>query len=89
MDEWKEAWTLPPPGERLGRVWVIVDGFQTHSGRRWRRRRAGLARTHNEGFEAEDVARIEVEDHMDVGSGIVTHWLDIKLPNFPPTEDRS
>lgn len=83
----REAWnhidTLPPPGERPGTVWVLVEGSQLHSGMRWYRRHPGLARTHNEGFEDEDIRAIEARDHMDSGTGRVTHWLPIKLPSFP------
>lgn len=83
----REAWnhidTLPPPGERPGTVWVLVEGSHLHSGMRWYRRHPGLARTHNEGFEDEDIRAIEARDHMDSGTGRVTHWLPIKLPSFP------
>jgi hypothetical protein len=81
--EWRDIATLPPPGDRPGRVWVLVEGCQHHSGACWYRRMAGIARTHNEGFEDEDIRRIEDDDHMDVGSGRVTHWLPIVLPLFP------
>ena len=83
MAEWHPIATLPPPGERAGTVWVLVEGVQTHSGNRWRRRRAGLARTHNEGFEDEDIRWIEKADHMDPQTGAVTHWLPIELPHYP------
>lgn len=82
-DEWMPVETLPPPGDRPGKVWVLVEGAQFHSGRSWRRRMAGIARTHNEGFESSDIALIENQDHMDTGTGTVTHWLPIALPNFP------
>jgi hypothetical protein len=81
--EWMPIETLPPPGERPGHVWVLVEGSQHHSGTTWRRRKAGLARTHNEGFEDEDIRLIERWDHMDRHTGVVTHWLPIDLPNFP------
>lgn len=81
--EWMPVSTLPPPGERPGRVWVLVDGSQDHSGARWRRRMAGIARTHNGGFEAEDIRLIEKQDHMDKFTGEVTHWLPIVLPRYP------
>lgn len=83
--EWKPVNTLPPPGERPGWVWVVVEGSQFHSGLNWYRQKAGLARTHNEGFEADDIRMIEKLDHMDRGTGIVTHWLPIKLPPYPNT----
>lgn len=82
-NEWLPVATLPPPGDRPGKVWVLVEGSQEHSGRRWRRRMAGLARTHNGGFEAEDIRLIEKQDHMDTLTGKVTHWLPIALPHFP------
>ena len=85
MSEWIPIEKLPPPGERPGKVWVIVEGHKTHSGARWRRRMAGLARTHNEGFEDEDIRLIEKLDHMDHHTGYVTHWLPIVLPRFPDT----
>ncbi len=83
---WRPTVELPPPGERKGRLWVIVAGYQTHSGMRWGRRRAGLARTDNDGFDADDIGKIEDEDHMDSGTGIVTHWMEIDLPPFPEPE---
>jgi hypothetical protein len=81
--EWMPINTLPPPGERPGTVWVIVEGSQRHSGMNWYRQKAGLARTHNQGFEDEDIRLIEKQDHMDLGTGRVTHWLPIKLPFYP------
>ena len=81
--EWMPIETLPPPGERPGKVWVLVEGQQHHSGMCWRRRMAGLARTHNDGFESADIRLIEKQDHMDAMSGEVTHWLPIVLPNYP------
>lgn len=83
MAEWMPVETLPPPGDRPGTVWVLVEGEQTHSGNRWRRRMAGLARTHNEGFDDADIRLIEKRDHMDPLSGSVTHWLPIDLPKYP------
>lgn len=84
--DWKPIDTLPPPGERPGMVWVIVRGHQHHSGHKWLRQMAGLARTHNGGFEDEDIRLIEQRDHMDHMSGNVTHWLPIVLPKFPKSE---
>jgi hypothetical protein len=81
--EWLSVDTLPPPGERPGRVFVIVQGEETHSGATWARARAGIARTQNDGFYPEDIERIEVEDHMDRGTGEVTHWMPWCLPPFP------
>ena len=81
--EWMPVETLPPPGKRPGRVWVIVEGSQVHSGVRWRRRMAGIVRTHNGGFEAEDIRHVERLDHMDPHTGKVTHWLPIVLPHYP------
>ena len=81
--EWKPIDTLPPPGDRPGKVWVIVQGSQWHSDRKWLRRMAGLARTHNDGFDDGDIAAIEDQDHMDPGTGRVTHWLPITLPRYP------
>jgi hypothetical protein len=83
MKQWLPVETLPPPGERPGKVWVLVEGSQEHSGLRWRRRMAGLARTHNGGFEYADVRSIEEQDQMDKGTGKVTHWLPIDLPHYP------
>ncbi len=84
---WRDISTLPPPGERPGTVWVLVEGSQFHSGAKWFRRKAGLARTHNEGFEDEDIRLIEKLDLMDPFTGRVTHWLPINLP--PPPGDRT
>lgn len=86
--EWRPIGTLPPPGERPGKVWVIVEGHQHHSGMGWYRQMAGLARTHNEGFDEADIRRIEADDHMDPGSGRVTHWLPIELPKYPSTRQQ-
>lgn len=83
MDEWRDIDTLPPPGHRPGKVWVIVEGYQTHSGSDWFRAKAGIARTDNDGIYADDVAAIEREDHMRPGSGKVTHWMPIELPPLP------
>jgi len=81
--EWLPVDTLPPPGYRLGNVWVIVEGWEEHSGSTWYRRRAGLARTDNDGFYQEDIRLIEDRDHMERGSGRVTHWMPIILPPYP------
>jgi len=83
MDEWTPIKDLPTPGKRFGRYWVIVHGEEYHSGGTWVRRSAGLARTYNDGFNREDVAIIAAEDHMDLGSAVVTHFLPITLPPFP------
>lgn len=82
-DVWIEIDRLPPPGERPGRVFVVVKGFETHSGFSWSRRRIGIARTNNDGFYKEDIALIEKQDHMDDHSGVVTHWMPINLPPIP------
>jgi hypothetical protein len=83
MSEWQPIETLPAPGERPGLVFVIVEGHQHHSGTKWFRRWWGLARTHNKGFDEGDIAAIENYDHMDPGSGTVTHWMRVNLPPFP------
>ena len=83
VPQWMPIATLPPPGERPGKIWVLVEGSQEHSGMRWRRRMAGLARTHNDGFDADDILRIEKQDNMDRLTGEVTHWLPIVLPRYP------
>lgn len=82
-EQWIPIDQLPEPGKRHGKYWVIVEGEEFHSGISWLRRKAGLARTDNQGFLSEDVRAIEREDHMDRYSGMVTHFLPIKLPNFP------
>ena len=81
--EWLDISTLPPPGERPGRVFVVVEGEQVHSGCRWLRAQPGIARTQNDGFYPDDIARIEAEDHMDRGTGKVTHWMPLDLPPCP------
>lgn len=81
--EWLSIETLPPPGERPGRVFVIVEGHQEHSNRLWTRRRAGEARTRNDGFNPDDIAKIEADDLMDPGTGKVTHWMPWVLPSIP------
>jgi len=82
--EWQTVDTLPPPMQRPGRVFVIVEGSQFHSGINWHRRYAGLATTNNEGFDKADIEWIESKDHMDPGTGVVTHWMPWCLPDFPP-----
>lgn len=81
--EWKPIDTLPEPGNRPGRVFVIVEGSSFHSGNEWRRQMAGIAATSNDGFDAFDIAYLERRGDMEKGSGRVTHWLPIDLPNFP------
>ncbi len=81
--EWLPAGTLPPPGKRPGRVFVVVEGEQMHSGVSWLRARAGIARTCNEGFYDTDIEAIEAQDHMDPGSGRVTHWMPLDFPPCP------
>lgn len=81
--QWIPISELPPPGERLGKYWVLVEGEAFHSDRFWYRRKAGLARTDNQGFLSEDIRAIECEDWMDRCSGVVTHFLEIELPPFP------
>jgi len=81
--EWIPIDQLPEPGHRLGKYWVIVEGEEFHSDKFWYRIKAGLARTNNEGFLSEDIRAIERDDCMDRYSGRVTHFLPIKLPNFP------
>jgi hypothetical protein len=81
--EWQPIDTLPKPGYRPGKVFVVVEGTEYHSGLGWYRQSAGLARTHNEGFYAEDIAKIEKEDWMEPGSGVVTHWMPYRLPRLP------
>jgi hypothetical protein len=83
MTEWMPINTLPPPGERPGRVFVLVEGEKDHSGNRWMRKEVGIAATWNEGFNPEDIRFIEKKGDMDRGSGAVTHWLPINLPPFP------
>jgi len=81
--EWKPIETLPPPGERPGRVFVLVEGGKHHSGGHWLRQHAGIAATWNDGFNPRDLAYLEEVGDMDEGTGRVTHWLPINLPHFP------
>ena len=83
MDAWQAIETLPPPGERPGRVFVIVEGSKSHSGVCWRRQEVGIAATQNDGFSERDIAYLEHGGDMDRGTGKVTHWLPINLPRFP------
>lgn len=82
-EEWLPISVLPAPGARPGRVFVLVEGEKFHSGMRWLRQEAGIAATHNEGFDPVDIAFIEKRGDMDRGSGEVTHWLPINLPKYP------
>ena len=81
--KWMKIETLPPPGQRPGRVFVVVEGEQHHSGRRWYRQREGIARTQNDGFYRDDIAQIESQGSMDAGTGEVTHWMPWCLPSLP------
>ncbi len=83
MTNWLPIKDLPKPGQRKGKYWVIVEGWEDHSGFTWSRRKAGLARTDNNGFLSEDIRAIEREDHMERYSGEVTHFYPIILPDFP------
>lgn len=84
--KWRPIDTLPPPGERPGRVFVVVRGSQFHSGVSWLRQRAGIARTQNDGFCPEDIDHIAMQDHMDPGTARVTHWMPWCLPNLPEAD---
>lgn len=77
---WQDISTLPEPPDRPGRVFVVVEGFQYHSGCR---ASYGIARTRGEGFNFVDIAAIEKADSMDPGTGRVTHWMKINLPACP------
>lgn len=81
--DWIPIAELPPPGDRPGRVFVLVEGEKHHSGKFWLRQFAGIAATWNEGFDPIDIDHIESRGDMDAGTGLVTHWLPIMLPNFP------
>jgi hypothetical protein len=83
MREWMPITTLPPPGERPGRAFVLVQGTRLHNGNFWIRQHAGIAATYNDGFDKVDIDYIEDRGDMDQGSGVVTHWLPIDLPHFP------
>ena len=82
-DEWMHIDTLPPPGQRPGRVFVVVEGEEYHSGTTWYRQREGIARTQNDGFNPNDIALIESQGSMISGTGEVTHWMPWCLPNLP------
>jgi len=64
-------------------VFVLVEGCKEHSGLRWRRQEVGIAATWNDGFDPKHIAFIERLGDMDEGTGEVTHWLPIDLPNYP------
>lgn len=81
--KWLPVSDLPPPGERPGRVFVVVEGSESHSDQIWMRARFGIARTQNDGFYSEDIRRIEEQDHMDYGTGEVTHWMPLDMPPCP------
>jgi hypothetical protein len=83
MSEWMPIETLPPIGERPGRVFALVQGEKHHSGVRWHRIEFGIAATWNDGIEEADVRLIEKRGDMDPHTGTVTHWLPINLPPFP------
>jgi len=82
--EWKPIEQLPPAGERFGKYWVIVEGERNHSGSTWYRQSAGVARTQNSGFYETDIANIAEDGDMDAYGYIVTHFMEINNPPFPP-----
>ena len=81
--EWTPIAELPPPGDRLGKYWIIVEGSESHSGGTWPRQAAGLAATNNDGFCIVDVKLIASRDSMDRGTPFVSHFMPIDLPPFP------
>lgn len=81
--EWQKIETLPPPGERPGRVFVVIEGWQDHSGLSWYRRHAGMAHTYNQGITPESMRLLEKEGGMDLGTGYATHWMPYDLPPYP------
>jgi len=85
--EWLPIDTLPPPGERPIRVFVLVQGHQYHNGANWIRQNTGISRTKNTGFYPEDIARIEADSGMDAGTGKVTHYIPDFLPPYPEPLD--
>jgi hypothetical protein len=81
--QWQKIETLPPPGERPGRVFVVIEGFKDHSGLSWYRQHAGLAYTYNHGITPETLRKLEKEGDMEVGTAVVTHWMPYDLPPYP------
>jgi hypothetical protein len=86
INGWNPIDTLPPPGERPGRVFVVVEGSQWHSDVNWKRERAGIASTQNDGFYPEHIAQLERDGNMDPGTGKVTFWMPWNLPPIPHTQ---
>ncbi len=84
---WRPIATLPEPGKRPERMFVVVEGSQDHSGVTWRREHAGIARTQNDGFYPEDIRGIEVDGSMDRNTGKVTYWMPWRLPPIPTSPE--
>jgi len=80
---WRDVSTLPDREYRPGRMFVVVEGAEFHSGGEWFRASYGIARVSGDGFNREDIAAIEAADSMDPGTGVVTHWMPLNLPPCP------
>ncbi len=80
---WRDVSTLPDREHRPGRMFVVVEGSEFHSGEEWFRASYGIARTSGDGFNRDDIAAIEAADSMAAGTGRVTHWMPLNLPPCP------
>jgi hypothetical protein len=80
---WLPFDSLPPDGERPGRIFVRVEGWRTHHGSTWYRAYCHIARTQNgAGLDAimdKDRSRIMRDGDMD-GIDRITHWCAARFP---------
>ena len=88
---WQRIEALPPAGERPRCALVVVSGRVRASNRKFffQLLGTGLAHTTKSGdFDVRDIAAIENRNEMDSGSGKVTHWIPLKVPEIPQAVDR-
>lgn len=76
--DWKPISELPDWEHRPSRQFVHIEGWEAHSGPRWRRQIIGDAyidRTPDGlmGYRRADIERLLRDGHMDAGE--VSHWV--------------
>ena len=88
---WQRIEDQPDFENRPHRQFILVEGWQAHSGVTWARAHWGIARICREdqpdylmGYQRADVERIMREDAMD-GVDRIDYWMPAKCPPFPPT----
>lgn len=88
--QWRSIDDLPEYGERPIRQWVHVEGTCEHHGSIWRREYIGEAiircqdaEDGRQGYRSIDLDAIEERGDMDLGTGLVTHWMGVSFPPVP------